>query len=147
MSVPWWTSVYSGQEILPLEKHISLDELKKWADVSGDYNPIHYDMDFAASRGLSRVVVHGQLITALLCQMLANWFGAAGCLKKLDVKYKELSYMGDTIMCRGLIKKISLDENLVALEIYAENQRNKRTATGSAVIQFLSSGYTGDISE
>ena len=50
-----------GEEIPSLEKHPTTRQLVMWAGASGDYNPIHYDREFALSRSLTGVVVHGHL--------------------------------------------------------------------------------------
>ncbi|MCL2281154.1 MAG: acyl dehydratase [Dehalococcoidia bacterium] len=136
MSALKLTDVKAGQEIPALMKRVTMRQLVMWAGASGDYNPIHYDSKFAASRGLSNVVAHGQLITSFLCQMLSDWYGDAGCLKKLDVSYKGFNYPSDTLICRGLIKEVFPCECSVALEIWVENQRNEKTVSGRAVIQF-----------
>jgi acyl dehydratase len=123
-----------GAEIPPLVKKPATQQLVMWAGASGDFNPIHYDRDFAASRGLSCVVVHGQLTTAFLCQMLSDWYGKRGNLKKLSVSYKGFNLPGDTLTCRGMVKAKSEADNLVTLEIWVENQRGEKTVAGTAVV-------------
>jgi len=126
-----------GVDIPSLVKHPTTQQLVMWAGASGDYNPIHYDTDFAISRGLRGVVMHGQLGTAFLCQMLSNWYGKRGSLKKLNVSYKGFNYPGDTLTCRGIVKdKSMVGENLVTLDIWVENQRGEKTVVGMAIISF-----------
>jgi acyl dehydratase len=107
-----------------------------WAGASGDYNPIHYDKDFALSKNLPGVVVHGQLVTAFLAQMLARWMGN-GFLRKLSVSYKGMNFPGDTITCRAVVSGKSVDDGrrLVNLEIWAENPRSEKTVVGLAVME------------
>ena len=128
-----------GQEIPSLVKHVTVRQLEMWSDVSGDYNPIHYDSDFAISCGLPGVVAHGQLVTAFLCQMLSGWHGAAGRLRKLDVAYKGLNFVGDILTCRGFVKEVLSAESSIMLEIWVENQQGEKTVSGSAVVQFAAS--------
>jgi acyl dehydratase len=124
-----------GAGIPPLVKQPTTQHLVMWAGASGDYNPIHYDKDFALSRGLPGVVVHGQLSTAFICQMLSDWYGQKGSLKKLNVSYKGLNFPGDTLTCRGVIKdKSQAGENLVTLDVWVENQRGEKTVAGTAVV-------------
>jgi acyl dehydratase len=122
-----------GTEIPSLVKHPTTQQLVMWAGASGDYNPIHYDKDFALSRGLTGVVMHGQLGTAFLCQMLSDWYGAKGSLKKINVSYKSFSYPGDTLACRGTVKEVV--DNTVTLDIWVENQKGEKTVTGTAIVQ------------
>jgi acyl dehydratase len=122
-----------GTEIPSLVKHPTTQQLVMWAGASGDYNPIHYDKDFALSRGLTGVVMHGQLGTAFLCHMLSDWYGAKGSLKKINVSYKSFSYPVDTLTCRGTVKDVT--EAVVTLDIWVENQKGEKTVTGTAIVQ------------
>jgi acyl dehydratase len=124
----------AGQEIPPLVKHPSTQQLVMWAGASGDFNPIHYDKDFALSRGLSGVVVHGQLVTAFLGQMVTDWLGESGSIRKISVSYKGMNYPGDMITCRGVINKISPTDGQCSLDIWAENTRGEKTVVGVAVV-------------
>ena len=123
-----------GDEIPSLVKHPTSQQLVRWAGASGDYNPIHYDKDFAISRGLSGVVVHGQLSTAFICQMLTDWCGNKGTLKKLNVSYKGLSFPGDTLTCRGTVRE-KLEVGLLVLDVWVENQQSEKTVIGTAVVK------------
>jgi acyl dehydratase len=127
-----------GEEIPSLEKHPTTRQLVMWAGASGDYNPIHYDREFALSRSLTGVVVHGQLSTAFICQMLSDWYGQKGTLKKLNVTYKGLNFPGDTLVCHGTIREKS-DDGIVALDVRVENQRGEKTVVGSALVKFQES--------
>ena len=137
MKTPEFESIGIGAEIPSLVKRPTTQQLVMWAGASGDYNPIHYDAGFAASRGLNGVVVHGQLTTAFLCQMLSDWYGKKGNLRKLNVSYKGFNLPGDTLTCRGTVKDKSVPEKLVTLDIWVENQRGEKTVTGTAVVELL----------
>ena len=131
---PTFSKIEVGAEIPALVKRPTTQQLVMWAGASGDYNPIHYDTAFALSRGLPGVVVHGQLSTAFLCQVLSDWYGQKGSLKKINVSYKGLSFPGDTLTCRGIVKDKSAADNLVTLDIWVENQKGEKTVTGTAVV-------------
>jgi acyl dehydratase len=133
-----FAEIAPGMEIPPLVKQPTTKQLVMWAGASGDYNPIHYDRDFAISRGLSGVVVHGQLSTAFLCQMLSDWYNTKGYLKKLNVSYKGLNFPGDTLTCRGVIRDKSADGgSTLSIDIWVENEKGEKTVTGTAVIRII----------
>lgn len=136
MSQIYYEDVEPGAEIPSLAKQPTTQQLVMWAGASGDYNPIHYDKDLAQARGLPGVIVHGQLVAAFLVQMLCDWMGPEGSLKKLSVSYKGLNFPGDTLTCRGVVKDKSEDEGhqLVTLDVWAENQRGEKTVVGAAVV-------------
>jgi acyl dehydratase len=45
-------------------------DLVRYAGASGDLNPIHYDADFARSRGLPGVIVHGMFSTGIIARLV-----------------------------------------------------------------------------
>ena len=56
---------------------IARDALVRYAGASGDFNPIHYRDDVAASVGLPGVLAHGMLTMGLAVQPVVDRFGAA----------------------------------------------------------------------
>ena len=128
--------VTAGSEITALVKQPTTTQLVIWAGASGDYNPIHYDKDFALSRGLPGVVVHGQLAGCFLGQMLTDWIGEGGRLKTLSLTYRGMNFPGETLTCRGTVTKkyVEDSQNFIALNIWVENPRGEKTVSGTAVV-------------
>jgi len=137
-----YEDVAVGGEITPLVKQPTTMQLVMWAGASGDYNPIHYDKDFAQSRGLSGVIVPGQLTGAFLGQMMTDWIGGEGALRKLSCSYKGMSYPGEAITCKGKITKkyVQDGEHFVECSLWAENPKGEKTASGKAMVILPSRG-------
>ena len=65
-------------EVLPSRTlPISRDDLRRYAEASGDHNPIHLDDEAARALGLPGVVAHGMLTSALAIGVVADWAGGA----------------------------------------------------------------------
>ena len=88
----YYEDIAVGSEIPPLVKKPTTDQLLRWGEVSGDNNPIHFDKDFARSRGLPGVIVQGQLAFSFLGQLLSDWTGEQGVLQKLNCSYKGMNF-------------------------------------------------------
>jgi acyl dehydratase len=132
----YFENIAVGDEIPVLEKQPTPRQLVMYAGASGDYNPIHFDRDAAAARGLPGIVVHGQLVSACLMQLLTDWLGIDGTLKKYAVSYKAMTFPGERLLLRGVVaKKSETGDGLVTLSIWAENPRGEKTVTGSATVQ------------
>ena len=69
----YYEDITVGSELTPLVKQPTTRQLVMWAGASGDYYQIHYDKDFAQSRGLPGVIVHGQLVCSFLGQLMTGW--------------------------------------------------------------------------
>ena len=56
---------------------ITRADLVRYAEASGDHNPIHQDEQVAASVGLPGVIAHGMYTMALAARAVATWFPGA----------------------------------------------------------------------
>lgn len=66
-----------GDVLAPKSFTVTRDDLVRYADASGDHNPIHQDEAVARSVGLPGVVAHGMLTLALVGRAVAEWTGGA----------------------------------------------------------------------
>ena len=132
----FYEDIAVGSEIPSLVKQPTTRQLVMWAGASGDFNAIHYDKDFALERGLPSVVVQGLLAGCFLGQMLTDWLGEGGSLKKLSLSYKGMNFPAEALTCKGTVAKkyIEDDQHLIVLSIWAENPRGEKTLSGTAVV-------------
>jgi acyl dehydratase len=138
----FWENINPGQALPDLMKTPSTQQLVKYAGASGDFYQIHYDKDFAISKGLPSVIVHGALKSAFLAQLLTDWIGFDGRLKKLSVQYRGMDVPDDTLTCRGKVtRKYQVgNEFLVDCEIWIENSQGQTTTPGTATVFIPSNG-------
>lgn len=138
----YYQDVSVGDEVTPLAKQPTTRQLVMWAGAVGDYQPIHYDKDFAQSRGLSGVIVHGQLVGAFLGQLMTDWIGEKGTLRKLSCSYKGMNYPGEVLTFKGRVtrKYVEDGQHFVDCSLWAENARGEKTASGMAVVILPSKG-------
>ena len=61
--------------------------LKRYADASGDQNPIHQDKTFAINVGLPNVIAHGMLTMGLVGQYVADWAGGSAQVKEFSARF------------------------------------------------------------
>ena len=71
------------------EKIFKIDRelLKRYADASGDQNPIHQDEAFAKSVGLPDVIAHGMLTMGLVGQYVSDWAGGSTNVKEFSARF------------------------------------------------------------
>ncbi|MCH7488292.1 MAG: dehydratase [Chloroflexi bacterium] len=138
----YFEDVNEGDEIPNLMKNCSTQQLVQWAAGSGDFYQIHYDKDFAQSTGLKDIIVHGALKNAFLGQLLHDWAGAKGRVKKFGCDYRGMDDAKQDINCRGVITKKYQEngENIVELDIWTENPDGKKTSPGTGVVTLPSRG-------
>lgn len=71
------------------EKVFHLDRalLKKYADASGDQNPIHQNEEFAVSVGLPNVIAHGMLTMALVGKYVSDFAGGSANVLEYSARF------------------------------------------------------------
>ncbi|MBE9514786.1 MAG: hypothetical protein IMY79_01445 [Chloroflexi bacterium] len=142
-----YEDVEVGTDVTPLAKIATSRMLVQWAGASGDFNPLHYEDDFARATGVGTPIVHGALKRAWLGQLMTDWIGKEGRLKKLSCQYRGMDYPrkmkaidephdGETWWCKGKVTKKYEDdgEHLVECEIWVENGKGDKTTPGSALV-------------
>ena len=142
MKQVYYEDVEVGTEIPPLEKEPSTQQLVKYAGASGDYYQIHYDKDYALNNGLPGLIVHGALKNAFLGQLMTDWIGELGTLKKLTCQYRGMDYPAEKMVCRGKVtrKYVQDGDYYVECQIWTENPRGEKTTPGSATVILPSRG-------
>lgn len=132
----YYEDVKEGSGLPVLVKHPTARQLVMWAGASGDLYEIHYDREFALSRGLPGIIVHGDLTASFLAQLITDWIGEAGSLKKLQTKNIGMLFPDQDITCKGrVVKKFVQDgQNYAEVEIWAENPKGEKAVVGSAEV-------------
>ena len=133
-----------GDEMPPLAKGpIQQIQLTRYAGASGDFNPIHQDPEFAKAAGMGGVFAHGMLSMGFVAQSVTDWLGV-GTIQKVAVRFAGLVRLGDVVTCRGKVvakrpaKEVGRGQNLVDLELWAENQKGEKVITGKATVALSS---------
>jgi acyl dehydratase len=103
---------------------------------------VHWDDEVAQKIGVPAAFDMGNQRIAWLCQVMTNWIGDDGFLKRLRVQLCRPNIVGDTCWCRGRVtgKYIKGGEHLVECELWADNQRGERSASAVATALLPSQG-------
>ncbi len=115
------------------------DELiRKFADVSGDYNPIHLDEGFAKTTRFGRRIAHGMLSGAFISAVLGTEFKERKIVYlSQTMRFTAPVFLGDTVTARGTITKIREEKGIVTLETVCTNQNDEVVVTGEAMVMLL----------
>jgi hypothetical protein len=82
------------------------------------------------------VILHGALKNAFLGQLMTDFAGELGWLRKLSVQYRGMDQPGAKVICRGRVSKKYVEggNHLVDCEIWLENAKGEKTTPGSATV-------------
>jgi len=76
-----------GQIVAERAFPLTRDSLVRYAGASGDFNPIHYRDDVAATVGLPGVLAHGMLTMGFAVQPVVDWLDARGWVTDYQVRF------------------------------------------------------------
>lgn len=86
---------------------VTEEHVRKFAEISGDYNPLHFDEDFVAATRFGRLVAQGGITTGLVHALVAMDLPGAGTVfLSQDWKFTAPVFIGDTIT--GEVKVLSV---------------------------------------
>ena len=81
---------------------ISTEQMEKFAKLSGDYNPMHIDKEYARKRGYKDRVVYGMLVSSFYSTLVGMYLPGENCLlNKCEVEYRKPVFVGDTLLVYG----------------------------------------------
>jgi len=114
---------------------ISHLQLALYAGAGADHNPIHVDQEAAKAGGLPGIIAHGMLPLGFLGQLLTRWVPQRR-VRSLSARFVAMAFPGDVITCSGKVaaKRVEAGEQLVDLEIAAQNQKGENIQLGKATI-------------
>jgi acyl dehydratase len=132
----YYEDIDIGQSIPSLVKHPTPRQLVMWAAASEEYYEVHYDRSFAQEKGLPDIIVHGMLQMSFLGQMMTDWIGDLGTVKKIRSSNRAMVFLGHDLICRGTVtgKYLENKEHLVQCEIWLETEEGEKSVTGEVLI-------------
>ncbi len=77
-------------------KPITREQIARFASAVGDFNPVHFDVEFAKAAGLPNTVVHGPFTVALVLDAIVRQLGR-DAIQNLDARLRAPVYPGDEL--------------------------------------------------
>ena len=114
---------------------ITADLIEGFSRVTGDYNPIHLDEDYARQTIFEKRVAQGMLGAGLLSGVLGCQFPGIGTVYlSQTLKFLKPVFIGDEITLRLEVLEIINAKNRVRLETEFTNQKGEAVITGEALV-------------
>jgi len=121
-----------------IERKVTDDLVRKFAEVSGDYNPIHLDEEFAKTTRFGKRIAHGMLSGAFISSVLGYEFKERKIVYlSQTMKFTAPVFLDDTVTATATVTKIREGRGIVTLETICTNQNNERLVEGEAVVMIL----------
>jgi acyl dehydratase len=105
-------------------KVVTREDVRAYAEAGGDDNPLHQDDAFARSVGFPGIIAHGMFSMAHVATTLTDWLGDPSALLRLEVKFRAVVFMGETLVAKGQVAALDPDTRRATLNVWVELQRD-----------------------
>ncbi len=116
-----------SDDVLSVSRVVTSDDVKRYADASGDQNPLHQDEHFARGVGFPGIIAHGMFTMGHLATSLTDRLGDPSRLKRLAVQFRAPVFMGETIVAEARVKALDPRTRTAVLDVWVRVERGGTT--------------------
>lgn len=127
--------LYNVGDGYKFERFISADDVKQFADVVGDSNPIHLDAEFAEKSFFKKRIVHGAFLAGLISKALGMDFPGQGTVYiSQESVFKRPVYVDTTVTVEVKVTEVLAEKRRLVLDTIVSNADGKACLSGSATV-------------
>lgn len=117
-------------------KTITEGDVVQYAGLTGDFNPIHIDAEYARQSMFKERVAHGMLVSGLISAVLGTQLpGPNSIYLGQDLKFKAPVKIGDTVTATVTVTDKRDDKRIITLKTTISNQHGDVVVDGTAVVK------------
>lgn len=117
--------------------------VRQFAEMCGDYNPIHLDEDFAKKTRFGQRIAHGMIMGALFSRALNETMGEGGIYLAQSMKFSSPVFIDDEITIELHVTNMRTERGLANVETLAKKSNGDVCVKGEATIM-ISDGIQKD---
>ncbi len=119
-------------------KTITEADVVNYAGLSGDFNPVHIDAEYAAQSMSKERISHGMLVAGLISAVLGTRLpGPNSIYLGQELKFTAPVKIGDTVTAHVSVTEKRDDKRIIKLRTWVTNQRGETVIDGGAVVKKL----------
>ena len=114
---------------------VTQDTVRGYTELRGDYNPLHFDIEFTSKTRFERLMAQGGITTGLLHALGAMEMPGPGTVfTSQNWSFPKPVYIGDTIHAEATVKSVHRRLPMAALSFRVVNQDEEEVLTGEATV-------------
>jgi Acyl dehydratase len=133
-------ALHVGDQLPPLARTVTREDVRAYADAGGDQNPLHQDDDVARMVGFPGIIAHGMFTMGHLGACVAAWAGDPANIVRLSAQFRAPVFMGEEIVAGGRVRSIDAETHTVVAELWVTVERDGETEfairKGEAEVRF-----------
>ena len=116
-------------------KTVTEADVVLFAGVTGDFNPVHVDAEYAATTQFGGRIAHGMLSAGFVSTVLASRLPGPGTIYlSQSLRFTRPVRIGDTVTAHAEITQLHPEKRRVTLATVCRNQRGETVIEGEAVV-------------
>lgn len=133
-------SMIEVNQVYTHDFRFSQEEVNKFAEVTGDKNPVHLDADYAAKTMFKRPIMHGMLSASLFSKVFGTLFPGEGTIYlKQSLTFLKPMYVDTPYQAVFTVKEVVKDKNRAVVETLIKDVTNGNVCTsGEATVMNVS---------
>lgn len=120
-------------------KTITDADIVLFAGVSGDFNPIHINDEFAKNSIFEKRIAHGMLSASFISTVLGMYMPGPGTIYlEQNLKFRKPVYIGDTITAKAIVSEVkNKEKGIYKIDTLIVNQDDCVVTDGYAIVKYL----------
>ena len=117
------------------ERFISAEDVRRFAEIVGDLNPVHLDEAFAENSFFKKRIVHGAFLAGLISKVLGMDFPGQGTIYiSQNSIFKRPVYVDTTVKVEVKVTQVIPEKRRLVLDTHVLNSEGDVCMTGSATV-------------
>lgn len=134
-----WATTIKGKPALGAHarrsRRTSSEDIRRFSEMSGDFNPLHYDAELAESSVFGRIIVQGGVTSGLLNAIVAEDLPGPGTVfLGVNWRFVKAVGVGETITAEVRVTSVRDDKPICELETKIFDENGNECLTGSATV-------------
>jgi len=116
-------------------KTITETDVMLYAGITGDFNPVHINEEYAKTTRFGGRIAHGGLAEVLIAPVIGMKLPGPGTIAlERTVRFKAPVHFGDTITAKATVAEKIPEKNIVVLKCEWRNQRGELVMEGTVKV-------------
>ena len=137
--MPRFDQVSVGDQIPAVTQTIDQAQLIVYAGASGDFNPLHWQQEFAAAVSpTGGIIAHGMLNMGIVSRVVTNWAGGPEKVRLLSTSFRAPCPVGASVTFGGEVLQLDAEQRTATLAVWAELEDGSKVVdrkSSRAVVQ------------
>jgi len=127
MTLRSFDDVGRDDEIPPVVRVVTAEDVKAYADAGGDHNPLHQDDAVARAAGFPGVIAHGMFTMGHMAAAVVRWAGDPAAILAISAQFREPVFIGERIEAGGRVRNVDPVTRTVTLGTWVSLERDGQT--------------------